>query len=110
MLEGKAAQAETKEKRRRDREATISIAIIQMEMLARHFDKRREVSHNIFQRIVKSLLRIGGHIPLSVERAEGMEKALRDAGVKEPTISLDGDRIYLEGYFDLDKLRQEVLW
>jgi hypothetical protein len=99
-----------REKQRMDREGAISLAGIQFEMLIRAFAKRHTVSRDLFQRIVQSMLKIGGHLTLTPERTESLEKKLQGAGMNEFSVYRDGNRIYIEGFYDMDKLRKEILW
>jgi len=101
----------TAEERRRDRETAIELAGIQIARLADHFDKRHEVSRSIFRRIVQSLLKIGGHLPMAHDHAEALQAKLNAAGMKDQwTLHIEGDSIYIEGYFNLKALQKEVLW
>jgi hypothetical protein len=99
-----------RDKQRSERESAISVAGIQLEMLIRHFAKRREVPRSIYQRLVQSVIKIGAHLSLTVERVEEFEKKLRNAAPGDHTISMQGNRMYIQGYFDLDKLKKEVMW
>jgi hypothetical protein len=99
------------EKARRDRASHVNLAGIQMERLWHNFDRTKKVEHNLFHRLVQSLLKIGAHIPMTVEHAESLEKKMRGAATEDTQmVHIDGNRIYIEGYYDLNKLRQELLW
>jgi hypothetical protein len=102
-----------REKQRTDRESAVNLAGIQFEMLARNYERRHSVSHDLFHRIVQSMLKIGAHLKLTQDRMESLEKKLFGAGMgDEFTVNRDGDgkRIYIEGHFDMEKLRKELLW
>jgi hypothetical protein len=112
MIIERATPEKVKERQRKDREAAISIAGIQMEMLVSRFEKQRKVSHDLFRRLVKSLLRVGAHIRWGTEdgSADDLEQKLHKVGSDGHTVNVDGGRIYIEGYFDLGELRKEILW
>jgi hypothetical protein len=80
-------------------------------MLRERFVKRHEVDHGLFWRLVQSMLKIGAHIGLTPERAGELEAKITKTGTGDVfTVHVEGNKIYIEGYFDLNKLKQEILW
>jgi len=104
-------EQEAQEFQRRSRGNAVDSASVQIDMLRTKFKKRGEVDHGLFQRLVQSVLKIGAHIGLTPERTHELEKKIEKAGTGDNfTVYVDGSRVYIEGYFDLNKLRQEILW
>jgi hypothetical protein len=104
------SEEQTREQAQRDRGTAITLAGIQIESIRDHYNKRREVSHRLFERLVQSVKKIGSHIPLTATRAQEFEAKMNKAGTDQFTVHVDGNRVYLEGYFDLSKLHREILW
>ena len=100
-----------REKLRKDRANAINLMCMQAEMLQTNFVKRREVDHSVFGRLVQSILKIVAHIKLDGERAHRFERKMQEAGAGDNfTVHVDGNRVYVEGFFDLNKLHQTMLW
>jgi hypothetical protein len=97
-------------KRARDRSEAVELAVVQAELLAIKFGARGEVPHSLFHRLVQTVLRIGRHLKLTDEQAADFEKKMRDVGVKDTTVIVSGKTVYIEGHFDLAKLRKEIIW
>jgi hypothetical protein len=105
-------ERDAQEKARRDRAMNVSVASIQMGRLEHTFNRTKKVDHTIFQRLIQTLLKIGGHIPMSQERAENLKYKLQGAvtGDGQCTVQVESGRIYVEGYFSLNKLKDGMLW
>jgi hypothetical protein len=105
-------ERDAQEKARRDRATHVHLAGIQMERLLFSFDRTKKVNHELLQRLIQTLLKVGGHIPMTHERAESLEAKLKAAVTDdgEYTLRIQGNRIYIEGYFDLNKLKNDMLW
>jgi hypothetical protein len=97
-------------KRIRDRSAAVELAVVQAELLAGEFGGRGEVRHSLYYRFVQTVLRIGKHLKLTDDQMVDFEKKMRDAGVKDTTVIVTGKTVYIEGHFDLAKLRKGVIW
>lgn len=97
------------EKLRQARGGAINIAVLQAEMLQTHFVKTRTVSLQYWHRLIASLLKLGGHLQITPEDRSRLEQKLYNAG-DNCSVNVEGNRIYIEGYFDINKLRQHILW
>ena len=99
------------EKLRQARGGAINIMVMQAEMLQTHFVKTRTVSLQYFHRLVVSLLKMGVHLQTTPEDRARLEKKISDAIVGESgAVNIEGNKIYIEGYYDINRLRQTMLW
>ena len=99
------------EKLRQARGGAINIMVMQAEMLQTHFIKTRAISVQYFHRLIASLLKVGGHLQTTPEDRERLEKKLTGAVVSAVgSVNVEGNKIYIEGYYDINKLRQTMLW
>lgn len=103
-------EADAREQERRERRSALNVLSFQVEQLRDGFTKRGGVSHGLFERIVQSLLKIGRHIPVSPESADRFEQKLNRAGTGEFVVNMEGPKVFLSGYFEMDKIRREMLW
>jgi len=100
------------EKLRQARGGAINIAVLQAEMLQTHFVKTRTVSLQYWHRLIASLLKLGGHLQITPEDRARLENKMVGAisGDGQGTVNVEGNKIYIEGYFDINKLHQHILW
>jgi len=98
------------EKLRQARGGAINIMVMQAEILQTHFVKTRTVSLDYFHRLIKSLLKVSSHLQATPEDRSRLEQKLYNAGTGTFSVNLEGNRVYIEGYFDINKLRQTMLW
>ncbi len=95
----------------KDRADAIALLNVQADMLQQNFFSRREVSHPIVQRITQMLLKLVATIRMDDVAPERLEKKFREAGTGDSfTVHVSQGKIYIEGYFDLNKLHRSLLW
>ncbi|SRR5258706_15803234 len=102
---------EQTERIHKDRSSAVELMCVQADMLKAHYDKRKEVSHQIVQRITQKLLSLVATIRMDDVAPERLEKKLYEAGTGDSfTVHVSQGKIYIEGYFDLSKLHKSLLW
>ncbi len=99
-----------KEAQIRVRTASMNLLPTVVDMLHARWTQRREVSWGMFDKLVKHLLIIGQHRRANHEYAQKLESKVVSCGVDSYTVHVDDNRIYIEGYFDINKLQKELLW
>jgi hypothetical protein len=93
------------------RASAVNLLCVQAERLQEWFIKKREIKHDLFRRVIESVFRISAHMKMDAAQGQSFEAKFSKAGTGDMfSVNVEDKRVYIEGYFDLNRLKQEFLW
>lgn len=93
-----------------ERTKVVSLFALQAENVHQTYIKSGKVDHAIIARLISSLLRMISHFKLTHDDKDRLVMKLASCGDDQAITNIEDGKLYLNGYYSIQKLQEKVLW